>query len=254
MIAIIVVIAGFGAYKYLQAENLKNDIANVKTEIKSTMISDHDLKYLKDNQLINADQVKIIDNAKSMMARNDKTKTYLKDLNTSEYKLFKLLNNDLIISLTKKVNDAKASQIKALNSLKVSTKAEKDNKAKYLKVLNDLKVGTALDDLIKNNQALVANQKSINTLNKTIKNRVAKEKAAAQAVADYSSNNYSGNTNSGGNTTKANNGNKTTAGSNKFNNGYTMNYSDFYGITQCNYSESDKVYNNGGNGYSVACH
>jgi hypothetical protein len=185
---IIILIGGFMTYKYIEFENLKNNIAGIKTEIKTKIITSDNLKFLQANKLISKDQVQVIDNANGQVKKSINTKTYLSDLKTVNDKL-STLDQQLVSTLTKKVNDTKTSQDKALKSLKVKTKTEKTNQAKYLKIITDLKAGTKLNDLVKNINTLTNNQKAITSLNKTITTRVAKEQAEQQALLNANSGN-----------------------------------------------------------------
>ncbi|MDL2212175.1 hypothetical protein LJB88_04795 [Erysipelotrichaceae bacterium OttesenSCG-928-M19] len=195
-------IIGFGAYKYVAAENLKKEIATVKQEL-NTKYDEETTKYLKDNKLITADDIAFLEKKAIDVKLEENTNEVLKILNDDKIKL-DTLDSKLIKSLTKKVTTKKASVLKTLKDLKASTKTEKNTKANLVKKISDLVVAKDVPGLVKNLKALELNLKDVNALKKSINKRIETTTRQYTNSNNYSSgNNSSGTTGGAGKTPKA---------------------------------------------------
>lgn len=207
VVAVIVIIAGVFGYKYVQAENLKKNIDDLKIELKAKYDSDT-LSYLKNKKLINKDSIAFFDKkAKDVELKTNTNKTY--DILKEDKTKLDVIDSDLIKSLTTKVNDKKAAVLKDVKALKASTKDEKNKKTAITKSINELVVAKDVPGLVKNLKALDLNLKDTNSLKSTIDKRIDKEQTAANSAvpANYSgsSSNYSSGSYSSGGSGKSSN-------------------------------------------------
>ncbi|MEG0283367.1 MAG: hypothetical protein RR543_01970 [Erysipelotrichales bacterium] len=155
LLVIIALLIGVGGFTYyyaqVKATNQQNErVSTLTKSLKNQVLNEEEITFLTDRKLIDDNQLKINEEAKAFITKEDNSLKDTEDI----YGNFIFMSNEINTPLKEKVDTVKNKQLKTLSQTKPKTKKQTNYKNKLINDVNQVQSDGTLKGTIKSYKSL----------------------------------------------------------------------------------------------------